>query len=254
MTRLLLLTILLLTALPAQAAPPDTTARPWFASVRYSHDALSRGRPPWRSVTAVVQRQLRRGSVVGTVRRAERFDRGDAVMGVAAWSELWQGAYATVQTEHAFTTHFSPEWSSYAELYQGFGAGWEAAASFGMHRYPTETIYQPGAALARYVGRWYLRTKTTLLPRAGELGVAQSFMARRYWDAPHAYVGVSGGVGRGVEVIGSGPEVAFTRSYGIALSAQYFVTEHVGLAAEAHYSDADFFTYRGASAGLMVRW
>lgn len=252
MRRLFLLSSLALLVLSASATPPDTTD--WFGSVRYGYDALSDERPAWQRVGLTVQRQFGGGSVVATAGRAERFDRWDEQLGLALWGDLWQDAYGTIQVSGTPDASFSPEIEGYAEAYQVFGAGWEAAGSYRMRRYAEETIHFAGLALARYVERWYLRTKTTLLPREGELGVTQSVMARRYWEAPHAYVSLRASAGRGVEVIESGPEVVLTRSWGLSASVQRFLSEHVGVQLEAHYNDADFFRYTGVSGGVMARW
>jgi YaiO family outer membrane protein len=227
----------------------------WQASAFYRYQSLTDGRPSWHRTEALLLRRFRKGSVIVKGLRARRFDEWDEAVALEGYRDLWSGAYGHLRLQYAFSPQALAEAEVYAELFQSMGGGWEVAGTYWLRDYPGETLHLAGLGVGKYVGRWYLRAKTLLIPRASEVGVSQSLRARRYLGtSAREFLDVQAGLGRSVELVGPRPRVEIARTYFVTVRLQRFVTRHLGFSAGAAYSDVEFYARRGVTAGLLVRW
>lgn len=228
---------------------------PWEVNVYYDYEVVSGGRQPWESVQGLVQRRFRQGAVIFRAERTRRFRSWDeAVTGEVYWN-LWRQAYGHVQAQYAPEPQTLPETAFLVELFQGLPGGFELSAGYGHRNYPTEPVNLYRGGLAKYLGYWYLRTQTLVVPFLGEMGIAQTFAARRYLgDSPADYAEVRGGFGREVTIVDVGPLIDVARTYFVSARLQKYVSENAGFSVSLSYSDDDFYTRTGVSVGLLTRW
>lgn len=240
----------------AQAAPSARTGTPtWEGAVFHTWQRVSEGRAPWQSVEALVQRRSARGAIILKAGRTRRFETWGAALTAEAWRDLWTRAYAHVRAGFTPDPRILPGQHLYAELYQATPGRWELAASYDHRRYSAQTVHTLGLGLGAYVGNWYLRAKTQLIPRAGhQPSAVQSLRARRYINPPREYVGVQVGAGSINAVVAEGPVLQRVTTYFVTAQFQRYITTHIGLSASASYSDDAFFVRHGLTVGVLARW
>lgn len=231
----------------------SASAPQWSAATYYSYQWLSEGRPSWQRWNGLLQRRTEAGAWVVGVTRQQRFRTPDVSFRTDAWHDLWTNAYGHLYLAYGPSAHTLPRRAVRAELYQGMHA-WEVVGRYEWRSYTGDAVHVMGVGLGMYAGAWYLRTRTVLVPRGDVWAIAQSAHARRYVGSSDSYVDAQVGMGRGVEVVGPGPSLQLTRTYFGAVRLQYYLTNRWGFSVGASYSGDDFFTRRGVSGGLLVRW
>ena len=252
---LLVLLLLLGAAAPLHAqSPSDDAPGGWEAAAFYTWQHLSDQRVPWQMMKALVQRRHAQGALILEAAHVRRFGRGDASVSVDVWQDLWPQAYVHAAVDYAPSPALLPGQAASAELYQAVPGGWEVAGSYAQRRYPTQPVHLVGAGLAKYVGAWYLRAKTTVTRLYGRFSIVQGLRARRYLNPPREYVGLQIGGGRVVEVVDEGPVIETVRTVFVTAQAQKYVTPHLGLMIAGSYSDDAFFVRRGLTLGVLTRW
>ena len=253
---LLLLMALATAAAPMSAAQSESSRPeyPWETSIFYTFESLTEDRPSWHRLEALVLRRFNGRSVLVKGIRVRRFQTWDEAVAVGGYLDLWRQSYGHVSLQYAPDAVALADVDFYGEIFQGIGDGWEAAGSYRLRSYPQESVHLAGAALAKYIGKWYLREKSTLVFRAGETGYTQTVSARRYFTPPREFVEVRAGIGRGVALVGPGPSVEFTRTYFASVRLQRFLTPHIGYSVGASHSNIEFYARSGVILGLLVRW
>lgn len=237
----------------AQSAEPSEHA--WEAAARYDYDRLSEGRKDWRRWTLSIKKEISRGTLMATFIQQQRFGVGDEGVQIDVWPDLWVGAYGHVKAGLSPGARARPRGTIQSEVFQAFGP-WKLSARYGWRRYRREDVHQFGPGLARYVGSWYLRTRTSLVPRPGTWGIAQRVGARRFYGSTPSlsYVDVEGGLGRSVELINASSEILVTRTFFVGLRLRHFLTSHLGITASVRYSDDEVFQRTGGTVGFFGQW
>lgn len=240
---------------PAAAQDASPPEQAWEASVRHDYDRVSDGRTDWNRWTAALKREFSSGTLVATFTRQQRFGITDEGGAVDAWRDLWTGAYGHLQLAISPDARIRSQRAVQAELYQSVGS-WELSGQYWWRRYRRENVHLIGPGLARYVGSWYLRTRTTIVPRQATWAFAQRIGARRYYGSSpsSSYVDAEAGVGRGVELVGPDADLLVTRTFFASLRVRHVLTSHLGLTAALRYSDDDVFSRTGGAVGLFVQW
>lgn len=243
--------------LQAQSSTGEHAAGPsgsWEAAVYHTWQHLSDQRAAWQVYEVLVQRRHAQGAVILKGAHVRRFGMGDETIAVDVWQDLWPQAYMHASLDYAPSPALLPGQAASGELYQAIPGGWELAGSYEQRRYPEQAAHLVGAGLARYVGAWYLRTKTTATRLYGRFSIVQGLRARRFLSPPHEYVGVRIGGGRVAEVVDEGPVIETVRTYFVTVQFQKYLTPHLGISVSGSYSDDAFFVRRGLSLGVMTRW
>ncbi|MBB4090914.1 YaiO family outer membrane beta-barrel protein [Salinibacter ruber] len=254
------LTVAGLWSTPAQTqdrkVPDSAASEPtWEAAARYDYDRVSGGRAGWQRWTAVLQRAIPGGTVAATLARQRRFDIADEGITVDLWQDLWGRAYGHLQVGFGPDAQIRPQRSLKAEIYQPVGP-WELLGLYEGRRYTGSDVHRFGAGLARYVGPWYLRARTTAAPRQSTWAVSQRVGVRRfyYWTPSASYIDLEGGVGRSVELVGPNASLLIARTAFASLRVQHFLTDRFALTAALRYSDDGPFSRTGGTVGLFARW
>ena len=261
---MLLLLTLLLVAGPAAPGPTAESPRPraapappadsgYSASLRYTYERVA-GRRDWHHRVLSLETPLPVGALVTNLGHQRRFGRSEVSGTAHYWADLWGDSYGHLHGSLAPRARTVPRRSLGGALYEVVG-NWELVGHFEWRRYAESHVHTMGPQVARYVGNWYLRLRTTLTEQGGRWSVTQSAAARYYLGAPTSFVEGRGGYGRAVEVVGLRPtgQLQNVRSYFGSARLQHYFGAHLGATVSATYSDG---AYRrtGVSAGLLARW
>jgi YaiO family outer membrane protein len=240
---------------PGLAQDAPHTAQPWQASVRYDYDRVSGDRKDWQRWTISLKRDVPRGTIMASFDRQRRFGVVDAGGAVDVWQDLWSKAYGHLRVGLGPSARIRSRRTVRADLHQSIGA-WEVSGQYSWRHYRTDDVHLFGPGLARYIGSWYLRTRTTAVPRPGPWAVAQRLGVRRFYSsaASTSYVDAEGGIGRSVELVGADSELLVTRTVFASVRVRHFLTPHLGVTAALRYSDDGVFQRTGGSVGLIGQW
>ena len=139
------------------------------------------------------------------------------------------------------------------EVTSGTRSGWEAATGYRLMRYDKSSVQVYSAAVARYYGMWYFRTRASLIPVSGSLGTAVVVAARRYFRSGDELLEVV--ISNGREVVTGAEDVVLDVRQSISGLArmQYFLTPSVGVNVGASYTADSGLSRWGIVAGLMTR-
>ncbi len=237
---------------PSTDVRPGRSA-PWEASARLDFDRVSDGREGWRSFVVSLKRSLGRTTVMGQLVRQSRFGVSDHGGRLSAWRDLWNGAWGHVQLGFGPEATVYPRSTVQADVTQSAGA-WELSAQYTWRTYATDQTHAARPQVAYYVGSWYLRGFSIVIPRPEKWAVTGGVGARRFLGGSRSYVDVEAGLGRSVEFVGPGSELLDERTAFVSARVQYFFSERLGALAGLRYSDDGFFQRAGGSVGLLVQW
>lgn len=237
----------------AQSAEPSENM--WEVAARYDYDRLSDGRADWHRWTLSLKKEVSRGTLTASFLRQRRFGVEDTGVQVDIWPDLWTGAYGHVEMGISPGARVRSQGTIRSEIFQSLGS-WELSGRYSWRRYRSEDVHQFGPGLGRYLGSWYLRTRTSLLPRPGAWGIAQRVGARRFYGTHPSlsYVDVEGGLGRSVKLVNSRSELLVTQTFFVSLRVRHFLTSEVGITASIRYGDDEVFRRTGGTVGFFGQW
>lgn len=237
-----------------QANAPAASGHRWALSAGAGHTSSGIGNANERSLT--LRHYTPAGSIAIEKLDIRRFGSQDSAYALDAYPRLWEGAYANVRYQHAGSPVLYPGTAWRAELYQGLGNGWEAAASHDELGFDSHVKIK-GVALARYWGNFYLRWRHQQVSSDTSSGNGDRLTVRYYYegDADH-YVEANLSSGRSDDYGGTLTATA-SRSDSRGLAWYHFVTRDWGLKAswsQATDSSSAASRERSLNLGLIYRW
>ncbi|MBI2889315.1 MAG: YaiO family outer membrane beta-barrel protein [Nitrospirae bacterium] len=237
MTRLQLWFALL--ALHFAIPEADADEFPWKASARYEYSRFERDRDDWHAATLSAERRWDRGSLALEGFRLTRFDRWDQGVALDGYLDLWPRAYGNLRFQAVADPDVMPTTDALAEIFQGLPRSWEFSMSYRNMRYADDTVHLIGLSPGQYLGNWYLRERVFFVPSHGELGFLGVLAVRYVMEDAENFVEVSGGWGRQVILLGSGPETELRKNGHGLLRGQRFFTRHWGAMAHVGLDAAE---------------
>lgn len=182
-------------------------ARPWEVSGSYeTSSSLPYDRADWTAYYASVRREHPLGSTQIESVRAKLYSLSDRGISTDNYFNLWRRSYGNLYYFAGLDTVFFPKTDLFAEVYQGFGQGGEISGSYRYTGRAADNADQYGAALSWYAGSFYLRGKTTLIPKDMGLAYTQNFSVKMYLQTVDDFIEASGGFGKDVWTINSAGE------------------------------------------------
>lgn len=186
---------LLLLTMPLFAQPAVREASIGFETEELRGD-------DWRQWHAA----LHYGQVIGRVMHAERGGADDELFELEAYPRLAPKTYAYLAGAVSTDSVLYPDWRAGAELFHGFGNGFEASAGW-RHLAFDDEVDLFTASLGKYVGNWLLVGRGY---RSND-DTSWQASARRYFGDYGTYLGARVGTAR--EEVRSGVDVeALTRN------------------------------------------
>jgi YaiO family outer membrane protein len=223
----------------------------WSASLNGSKTWVSAGGfSDYRDYSLSLRRHFDVGSLAVEALRIERFGKDDTAYALDGYFDLWSRAYANARYQIAPDHTLFPETSGRIELYQGVGRGWELAASEDWLHFSSTKVNIYGIAVAKYLGNYYGRLRTTYVDTSGSVGWRLTLRDYYRGDADH-YWEIHGGTSRGDNTTRGVTSLQWSQSAGIAWVT--FFTPRWGFKVGADYSASDH-TENSVSATLYSRW
>lgn len=244
---------------PVEIAQPPLAEKtgeyPW--ELRYSFDYLDfePTKNEWLAHRTTIRRDFSHGSIAFESIESKRFSEWDDSAAIDGYFDLWNGAYGNLRLQVTPDADVLPRWDGYAELFQGFGEGWEVSGSYRHMDFYDNNVDLYGVGLGKYIGDWYLRAKTTLTPESGSLDVSQSFLIRKFFVSEDHFIQFMTGFGDEVVTIGAGPLVETRSTHFFSVGGQTYLTRNFGTFLNLNYQDIDKAPVRrGFELGFMIRW
>lgn len=150
----------------------------------------------WRQIHTA----LRWGPVIARAAHADRGDAGDEQFELEAYPRFAPKTYAYLAAAASTEGTLYPDWRLGAELYHGFGKGFEASAGW-RHLEFADDVDLFTASLGKYIGNWLFIGRGY---RADDINSWQA-TARRYFGDAGSYLGARVGTAR--DEIRSGADV-----------------------------------------------
>lgn len=233
----------------------------WSASLGADRDQFPSASVGWNDYTAAVRRYFEHGSLAIEALGAERFGIHDTAWAADGYVDLWNRAYVNLRFQDGPDEKLFPRTRYRAELFQGFGRGWEASASYDRMNFSAPVdLY--GLGIGRYFGNWYVRLRHLYIPgTASDPSTSNSDrLTVRYYYAGDGdnYVEVAGGIGRTDQatafVLGGLPA---DRSWSGSVAFVKFLTPRLGfkLGVDVGYGLEGLpYSNRGIFGTLYTRW
>lgn len=238
---------------PIQQEPLVSDSVFSVASTRYTYDWISEtNRSAWHRREVTLETPLPQGVLVTSLTQQRRFQRNEVSGKAHYWTGLWNDSYGHIHFSLGPNVQTMPRLSAGAELYEMIG-DWELSGWYEWRRYANTDVHVMGPQIARYLGDWYLRTRTSLIEREGTWAATQFLSVRRYLGSSTTYVEGQVGYGRTIEFVHPTRPLQISRSYSASVRLRHFITSTFGISMAGNYSN-DVFRRAGVSAGLMVRW
>lgn len=238
-------------------------ALPWEASLNYEFQGFTEPTDPWHTVIGGVKYNFDRASLSLQGITTQRFGFGDQGIIADSYFDLWSGAYGNVRAQAIMDANVLPQFDLLGELYQTFADTWEVSGAYRLMSYPSNQIHFLQGSVGKYWGNWYFRVQPILFlasatnQEAGP-GGNLTLWARYYYATVDDYIEMRTGLGRRIAVVGADNAGAQlqgqTNAFGL-LSAQYFITPHIGVTGTLSYNyDEQFADRFGGSIGSLYRF
>ncbi|MBI2059193.1 MAG: YaiO family outer membrane beta-barrel protein [Nitrospirae bacterium] len=228
---------------------------PWKSSARYEFQRFEKDQADWHVFTGSLERKFAPASLILEGFRVSRFGKWDEGVALDSYFGLWSRAYGNLRVQGVFDPDVMPTADVYAELFQGFGGGWEVSASYRNMMFKESVVNMPGISLGRYLGNWYLRGRAFANPSHGEIGYRGAGSARYFFESGDDFVEIGGALGRQVIVLGPGPRLDLRYATDILARAQRYFSRHLGVSLLVSFNDAERTPWGvGASVGVLGRW
>ncbi len=230
----------------------------WSASLSYGYSDFSPVRDRWYERSASVRRYWERGSLAAEYLEANRFRLSDSAVALDAYLDLWSRAYANVRYQYSSDAVLYPNGAYRAEIFQGYGQGWELSGSYDRMNLTNTSVNMYGVGLGKYTGNWYFRWRTLFIPSTAKSGVSHRAIARYYFSGDaDDYVELNGGFSRGGEYRHQSQIVDITKSWTVGAAVRKYFSPRWGVKFAASYSDeqnSNSFAERNFSLNLLFRW
>ena len=203
---------LCLAANPSGHAEADPAGPRNKATLTYEHDWFDQSYSAWNQVSAAYLHRFDAGSVIGRVNEATRFNTTGVQFEVDAYPKLWRGSYLYLNYGYSSASIF-PHTRLGAEIYQSLSHGWEASLGQKRLDFAGNVVVIDTVSLAKYLGRYYVSVRGTLIPEPSANSTSFNLIGRRYFSDVD-YVGLNFGLGKVVTLLSPGaPSVNLKESH-----------------------------------------
>ena len=229
-------------------------ATPWEGFHSYEFQSFTQERPVWHTYSPSVRRDLPYGSVRLIILRTTRFSKRGQLVALDSYFDLWRRSYGNFYLQTSANPSYLPKLVYSAEIFQGLGKGWELSAWYRYMGWVGKRVGIYGASVAKYVGDWYLRERTTFVPEKDGYTLSIAGFVRRYFATVDDFLEVGVGTGKKLETSSVHSDLE-SKSLFISVRLEKFVTTRIGLVLSGSYEDGETTpTRRGLSLGIKHRW
>lgn len=160
-----------------------------YVGAEYNHVYFHGDLDPWNMLALSLGNRGARGSYIGRLNLANRFDQDGAQVELDAYPRFGEKLYAFFNVGYSGSDIF-PEWRSGAELFAALPSAWEASAGYRQLRFegvPAVTLIT--GAVGKYFGNSWISVRPYV--RVGDNGTGTTVVVtgRRYFADADNYIG-----------------------------------------------------------------
>jgi YaiO family outer membrane protein len=148
---------------------------------------------PWQEGYLSLSRETPRGTVVGRLNYANRFDAKGYQVEFDAYPTIRQGVYAYVNYGYSDGALF-PRHRAALEVFTNPGKGLEFSGGFRYLRFSENLWIYTGSA-GKYFGNYFVSFRPYITPGGTGTSASGTLMVRRYYSDSDSYIGFSAGAG-----------------------------------------------------------
>ena len=143
---------------------------------------------PWELAAVSLARRNARGSIIGRVNIARRFNTTGVQYEADAYPRLGESTYAYVNAGYSHASIF-PEWRFGAEVFTNLPDAYEASLGFRQLRFEGVPVTLFTGSVGKYLGNYWFSARPFIRSKDGGVSASAGLTARRYYETADEYIG-----------------------------------------------------------------
>ena len=143
---------------------------------------------PWTMASVSLGRRNARGTLIGRVNLANRFNTTGAQVEADAYPSLGGSTYAYLNAGYSNAEIF-PEWRFGGEVFTNLPNAYEASLGFRQLRFGGAPVTLFTGSVGKYIGNYWLSARPYLRSRDAGLSASAALTVRRYYETSDEYIG-----------------------------------------------------------------
>ena len=187
-----------------------------FAGAEYNYVYFHGDLDPWQIAALSLANRGARGTFIGRVNFASRFDHKGAQWELDAYPRLSEKVYAFLNIGYSGAAIF-PEWRSGGELFVALPNAWETSAGYRQLRFDGVPITLVTGSLGKYVGNSWISARPYVRVKDDGVSASVGLTGRRYFADADNYLGARVSVGSSPPERGDPTEISRTNAWSAAV-------------------------------------
>ncbi|CAN5923249.1 hypothetical protein BH11GEM2_BH11GEM2_19490 [soil metagenome] len=181
---------------------------------------------PWTLASVSLGRRTARGTLIGRVNIANRFNTTGTQVEADAYPSLGGSTYAYLNAGYSNATIF-PEWRFGGEVFTNLPNAYEASIGFRQLRFGGAPVTLLTGSVGKYIGNYWLSARPYIRSKDSGLSASAGFTVRRYYETSDEFIGarVSYGSTSSDRVIAT--ELARTSSFAAAVQGSHLLAQRL---------------------------
>ena len=143
---------------------------------------------PWTLASVSLSRRSARGSLIGRVNIANRFNTTGAQVEADAYPSLGGSTYAYLNAGYSNATIF-PEWRFGGEVFTNLPNAYEASLGFRQLRFGGAPVTLFTGSVGKYIGNYWLSARPYLRSKDSGVSASAGLTVRRYYETADEFIG-----------------------------------------------------------------
>ena len=143
---------------------------------------------PWTLASVSLGHRDARGSLIGRVNIANRFNTTGAQFEADAYPSLGGSSYAYLNAGYSNATIF-PAWRFGGEIFSNLPNAYEASLGFRQLRFRGAPVTLFTGSVGKYIGNYWFSARPYLRSKDSGLSASVGLTARRYYETADEYIG-----------------------------------------------------------------
>ena len=187
-----------------------------YAGAEYNYVYFHGDLDPWQMASLSLGSRGTRGTFIGRVNLARRFDEEGAQVELDAYPRLSEKVYAFLNLGYSGADIF-PAWRSGGELFVALPDAWETSAGYRQLRFSGVPVTLITGSLGKYVGNSWISARPYIRVKDDGVSASVGLTGRRYFADADNYLGARVSMGSSPPERGDPTEVSRTSAWSAAV-------------------------------------